>query len=193
LDFVGDLVQMDGSFHGWFEERGARGCLMNVVDDATGTTCARLGSRKPSGQRRGCCDRGSRSMGYPGRRTRTGGMSISARRRSESACKEGRPRRNLGACANGWRLALSPPVLRKRKDGGAQQRGTSRSPGKEPGQGIQSYEATNEYLEADYLPEHNRRFAREAALRAKRRRRPQRQQQRKKKGTLLMRQRGGHF
>ncbi len=29
--------------------------------------------------------------------------------------------------------------------------------------GIQSYEATNEYLEADYLPEHNRRFAREAA------------------------------
>src|SRR5260370_17696839 len=29
--------------------------------------------------------------------------------------------------------------------------------------GIQSYEATNEYLEADYLPEHNQRFAREAA------------------------------
>ena len=30
-------------------------------------------------------------------------------------------------------------------------------------QGIQSYEATNEYLEAAYLPEHNQRFAREAA------------------------------
>ena len=30
-------------------------------------------------------------------------------------------------------------------------------------QGIQSYEATNEYLEAEYLAEHNRRFAREAA------------------------------
>ena len=30
-------------------------------------------------------------------------------------------------------------------------------------QGIQSYEATNEYLEAEYLPEHNQRFAREAA------------------------------
>ena len=28
---------------------------------------------------------------------------------------------------------------------------------------IQSYEAANEYMEADYLPEHNRRFAREAA------------------------------
>ena len=30
-------------------------------------------------------------------------------------------------------------------------------------QEIQNYEATNEYLEAEYLPEHNRRFAREAA------------------------------
>jgi hypothetical protein len=30
-------------------------------------------------------------------------------------------------------------------------------------QGIASYEATNEYLEAEYLPEHNQRFAREAA------------------------------
>jgi hypothetical protein len=30
-------------------------------------------------------------------------------------------------------------------------------------QGIQSYEATNEYLEAEYLAEHHRRFAQEAA------------------------------
>jgi len=35
----------------------------------------------------------------------------------ESNCEERRPRRNLGACANGWRFALSLPVLRKRKDG----------------------------------------------------------------------------
>ena len=28
---------------------------------------------------------------------------------------------------------------------------------------IQSYEAANEYLDAEYLPEHNRRFARAAA------------------------------
>jgi len=50
------------------------------------------------------------------------------------------------------------------RTGGAQQRGTSRSPGEElRRQGIQSYEATNEYLEAEYLAEHNQRFAREAA------------------------------
>src|SRR5258708_38035492 len=42
----GDLVQMDGSFHAWFEERGPRGCLMNMVDDATTTTCCRLGEQE---------------------------------------------------------------------------------------------------------------------------------------------------
>src|SRR2546430_12511518 len=27
---------MDGSFHAWYEQRGPQGCLMNMVDDATG-------------------------------------------------------------------------------------------------------------------------------------------------------------
>ena len=31
----GELVQMDGSFEDWLEERGPRGCLINMVDDAT--------------------------------------------------------------------------------------------------------------------------------------------------------------
>ena len=34
----GELVQMDGSFHLWLEDRGAFSCLMNMVDDATGVT-----------------------------------------------------------------------------------------------------------------------------------------------------------
>ena len=31
----GELVQMDGSFHAWLEDRGPEGCLINMVDDAT--------------------------------------------------------------------------------------------------------------------------------------------------------------
>lgn len=31
----GELVQLDGSFHDWLEERGQRGCLMHMVDDAS--------------------------------------------------------------------------------------------------------------------------------------------------------------
>ena len=32
----GELLQLDGSFHAWLEERGPVGCLMDLVDDATG-------------------------------------------------------------------------------------------------------------------------------------------------------------
>src|ERR1035437_1943530 len=35
----GELVQLDGSFHAWLEERGPVLCLMNRVDAATGETC----------------------------------------------------------------------------------------------------------------------------------------------------------
>lgn len=34
----GEMLQMDGSFHAWFEERGEVCCLMNCVDDTTGGT-----------------------------------------------------------------------------------------------------------------------------------------------------------
>jgi transposase len=34
----GEMVQLDGSLHCWFEGRGESSCLMNLVDDATGTT-----------------------------------------------------------------------------------------------------------------------------------------------------------
>ena len=36
----GELVQMDGSFEDWLEQRGPRGCLIHMVDDATSTGLA---------------------------------------------------------------------------------------------------------------------------------------------------------
>ena len=38
----GQMVQFDGSHHKWFENRGIKCCLMNMVDDATGTTLSFL-------------------------------------------------------------------------------------------------------------------------------------------------------
>jgi len=35
-EHFGELVQMDGSFHDWFEGRRGTCCLMQMVDDATG-------------------------------------------------------------------------------------------------------------------------------------------------------------
>jgi hypothetical protein len=38
----GELLQLDGSFHHWFGKECPTACLMNLVDDATGTTMALL-------------------------------------------------------------------------------------------------------------------------------------------------------
>jgi transposase len=38
----GELVQLDGSHHQWFEKRAPKCCLMNMVDDATGKTLPRF-------------------------------------------------------------------------------------------------------------------------------------------------------
>lgn len=37
-EHFGELIQLDGSFHEWLEGRGPRGCLMTMIDDATGRT-----------------------------------------------------------------------------------------------------------------------------------------------------------
>ncbi len=44
----GELVQLDGSHHQWFEERGPKSCLMNMVDDAQGTTLSLLAAEETS-------------------------------------------------------------------------------------------------------------------------------------------------
>ena len=38
----GELVQLDGSHHHWFEKRAPKACLMNMVDDAQSTTLSWL-------------------------------------------------------------------------------------------------------------------------------------------------------
>ena len=42
----GELVQLDGSFHEWYQKRGPRACLMNMVDDATSTVEAYVGDEE---------------------------------------------------------------------------------------------------------------------------------------------------
>jgi len=45
-EHFGELVQLDGSFHAWFEQRGPAGCLMNMADDATSKTQSHLGEEE---------------------------------------------------------------------------------------------------------------------------------------------------
>ena len=45
----GQMVQFDGSHHKWFENRGIKCCLMNMVDDATGVTLSFLSEEETTG------------------------------------------------------------------------------------------------------------------------------------------------
>jgi transposase len=42
----GELVQLDGSFHEWFEGRGPQRCLLTLVDDATGRSLGRFSAQE---------------------------------------------------------------------------------------------------------------------------------------------------
>lgn len=42
----GELVQLDGSHHKWFEERGDQCCLMKMIDDASSKRMARLSEQE---------------------------------------------------------------------------------------------------------------------------------------------------
>jgi len=98
--YFGDLVQLDGSFHSWFEERGPRGCLMNMVDDATGTTCSRLGEQETIWAAVGVLRLWIEKYGIPRGLYTDWKNVISGRQPKRSACGGKRPRRSLGACAS---------------------------------------------------------------------------------------------
>lgn len=42
----GELVQLDGSLHAWFEGRGPQACLLTLVDDATGLTLGQFSAQE---------------------------------------------------------------------------------------------------------------------------------------------------
>lgn len=44
----GEMVQLDGSHHEWFEQRAGKACLMSMVDDATGTTLVLMSEEETS-------------------------------------------------------------------------------------------------------------------------------------------------
>jgi transposase len=161
----GELVQMDGSFHDWLEERGPRGCLMNMVDDATSTTEARMGKEETIWAAVGVLRAWIGKYGVPRalytdwknvyRRKATPGEQL----RGETPVTQfGRMCQKLGIRI----IAASSPQAKGRveRNHGTHQ---DRLIKKLRRRGIASYEAANQFLEDEYLPQHNRRFALSAA------------------------------
>ena len=164
-EHFGEMVQMDGSFHPWLEERGPGGCLMDLVDDATNTTLARLGQEETIWAAAGALRAWIEHYGVPMRlyvdwkNLYKRGANAQERLRGEEPITQfGRMCAKLGIEL----IAARSPQAKGRVE---RVHGThqDRLVRKLRRKGITTHAEANAYLEAEYLPEHNRRFARGAA------------------------------
>src|SRR2546421_9557465 len=164
-EHFGELVQMDGSFHPWLEERGPEGCLIDMVDDASNTTWAQLGEQETiwavaDGLRDWIARYGVPLALYVDwknlyKRPATPGERV---RGEEPITQLGRMCAKLGIEV----IAANSPQAKgrvERQHGTHQDRLVKKLRRKQ----ITSHAQANVYLETEYLPEHNRRFARAAA------------------------------
>jgi len=161
----GELVQMDGSFHEWFEKRGPQGCLMNLVDDATGKTLALMGEQETIWAAGRVLRRWIENYGVP-QALYTDWKNVYVREPSSKEILNGiAPTTHFGRMCERLGIeimAASSPQAKgrvERNHGTHQDRLVKKLRRKK----IQSYETCNVYLEGEYLNEHNERFAQAAA------------------------------
>jgi len=164
-EHFGEMVQMDGSFHAWLEERGPEGCLIDMVDDATNTTWAQLGEQETIWAVAEALRAWIERYGVPlalyvdwknlYKRPANAGERL---RGEEPITQFGRMCAKLEIAV----IAASSPQAKgrvERQHGTHQDRLVKKLRRKQ----ISSYAPANVYLEREYLPEHNGRFARMAA------------------------------
>jgi transposase len=161
----GELVQLDGSFHDWFEGRGARAgarsCMMSLVDDATSTTLLRFGAEETIWAAAAVLQTWITAHGVP-RALYTDWKNVykraptpNERARGETAYTQfGRMCQKLDIAIIG---AASPQAKgRVERNHGTQQ---DRLIKKMRLRGLADDLAANAYVTATYLPQHNARFA----------------------------------
>src|SRR5215470_6314151 len=164
-EHFGELVQMDGSFHDWLEGRGPEGCLIDMADDATNTTFAQLGEQETIWAVADALRAWIEQYGVPlalyvdwknlYKRPATPRELL---RGEEPITQFGRMCAKLGIAVIAASSAQAKGRI-ERIHGTHQDRLVKKLRRK----GIISHEAANVYLWNEYLPEHNRRFARVAA------------------------------
>ncbi|MBI5085103.1 MAG: ISNCY family transposase [Acidobacteria bacterium] len=157
----GELVQMDGSFEAWLEGRAERGCLINLVDDATSrglghfdeeeTTWALADGYRAWVEKYGI----ARALYVDGKLVYGAWSRPEQQERGEAAFSQFR--RMCERLGTELILAGSPQAKgRVERAHGTHQ---DRLIKKLRLASITDYAAANRYLRRRYWPEHNRRFA----------------------------------
>ena len=157
----GELVQMDGSFHDWFEGRGPRACVMTMVDDATGHTLLRFGAEETIWAAAGMLQAWIALHGVP-RALYTDWKNVYLRSPTNNELARGEtPFTHFGRMCSKLGITLigaSSPQAKGRVERG---HGThqDRLIKKLRLAQIADVDAANQFAEQAYLPEHNARFA----------------------------------
>ena len=160
----GELLQLDGSHHRWLEERGEKGCLLTLVDDATGRTLSLFAAQETTWAAADLLEHWVRRHGVP-RAIYADYLQVYQRQPNgreqlegvEPETQFGRMCRKLGITLIG---AGSPQAKgRVERNHSTHQ---DRLVKKMRLSGICDYEAANGYLD-EYLADHNSRFEREPA------------------------------
>lgn len=157
-EHFGELLQMDGSFHDWLEKRAGRRCLINLVDDATGTTLAWFSEEETTWAVADVLRAWVQKYGIP-RAIYTDWKSVyhappEGEEQEQRLSQFGQMCAKLGIEL----LAANSPQAKGRveRNHGTHQ---DRLIKKMRLLGIGRYEEANRYLLKSYLPEHNARFA----------------------------------
>lgn len=163
-EHFGELVQLDGSFHDWLEERGPRLCLMNMVDDATSRTWAQFHEQETIWAAVDVFRAWVEEHGVPGA-LYTDWKNVYVRKPTEEERLRGQVAlTQFGriCAALGTRIiAASSPQAKgrvERNHGTHQDRLIKKMRLKQ----IRTREEANAFLGEHYLPEHNRRYTRAA-------------------------------
>jgi transposase len=158
---LGELLQLDGSCHAWLEDRGAMGCLMDLVDDATGRSVLHFSAEETTWAAVTVLRRWITHHGIP-RCLYTDWKTVYLRAPTEAEQASATvPFTQFGRmCATlGIRIiGASSPQAKGRVE---RQHGThqDRLVKKLRRQGVTTYAAADAYLETTYTADHNRRFA----------------------------------
>lgn len=161
----GELVQLDGSFHDWYQERGAKACLMNMVDDATSTVEARLGDEETIWAAARVLRQWIEKHGVP-LALYTDWRNVYVREPTEKELLHGKVAvtqfgRMCGKLDIRIIAASSPQAKgRVERGNGTHQDRLIKKMGRKK---IRTHQAANEFLQGEYLAGHNARFAREPA------------------------------
>jgi transposase len=163
---AGELVQLDGSFHAWFEHRAStQPCLITLVDDATSQSLGRFSPQETIWAAVDVLRLWIETYGIP-QALYTDWKNVYVRVANEAERAEGRaPRTQFGRMCDGLGIQIIAANSPQAKGRIERNHGThqDRLVKKLRRLGTCELEAANVFLTQTYWPEHNARFSRPAA------------------------------